>query len=348
MQNLLLTLLVAIVGGTIALKLKVPAGAMIGAMISVAIFNIVLGKAYFPVNAKIVTQIAAGAFVGAGITYRDIISLKSIIKPAVIITLGMISINLIMGYLMHKLTGIDLVTSLFACAPGGIVDMSIISSDLGADTSKVAILQLVRLMGVMLILPSLLKLICNKLGVCIVKDKTKVEKEENMNNSNIQNLFMTLAVGGIFGTIGYLLKIPAGAMTFSMISVGVFNILSSRGYMPLTLRRITQMCAGALIGERMTFNDLTGMGDILFPALMILVGIIVTNLALGFLISRNSNLEITTALFSSAPGGMSDMTLIADELGADTPKVAVLQLVRVISVIALFPIIIKYISELLT
>jgi uncharacterized membrane protein AbrB (regulator of aidB expression) len=45
---------------------------------------------------------------------------------------------------------------------------------------------------------------------------------------------------------------------------------------------------------------------------------------------------------------MSDMTLIADELGADTPKVAVLQLVRVISVIALFPIIIKYISELLT
>ncbi len=348
MQNLLLTLLVAIVGGTIALKLKVPAGAMIGAMISVAIFNIVLGKAYFPVNAKIVTQIAAGAFVGAGITYKDIISLKSIIKPAVIITLGMISINLIMGYLMHKLTGIDLVTSLFACAPGGIVDMSIISSDLGADTSKVAILQLVRLMGVMLILPSLLKLICNKLGVCIVKDKTKVEKEENMNNSNIQNLFMTLAVGGIFGTIGYFLKIPAGAMTFSMISVGIFNILSSRGYMPLTLRRITQMCAGALIGERMTFNDLTGMGDIIFPALMILVGIIVTNLALGFLISRNSNLEITTALFSSAPGGMSDMTLIADELGADTPKVAVLQLVRVISVIALFPIIIKYISELLT
>lgn len=348
MQNLVLTLLVAVAGGTIAQKLKVPAGTMIGAMISVAIFNIVFGKAYFPSNAKIITQMAAGAFIGAGITYKDVISLKVIAKPAIIITLGMIFINLTMGYLMHRLTGIDLVTSLFACAPGGIVDMSIISNDLGADTSKVAILQLVRLMGVMLILPSLLKLICNKLGVCIVKENTEIEKEENVNNSNIHNLCITLAVGGIFGTIGYFLKIPAGAMTFSMIAVGVFNIFLGRGYMPLTLRRITQMCAGALIGERMTFSDLIGIGDILLPALMILVGIVVTNLALGFLISRNSNLEITTALFSSAPGGMSDMTLIADELGADTPKVAVLQLIRVISVIALFPIIIKYISEVLT
>lgn len=348
MENLIITLIVAIAGGSVALRFRIPAGAMIGAMVSVAIFNIVFEKAYFPLNAKIITQIAAGAFVGAGITYKDIISLKAIVKPAAIITLGMIVINLVMGYLMHKFTGIDLVTSLFACAPGGIVDMSIISSDLGADTSKVAILQLVRLMGVMIILPPLLKFICNKLGVCAINDNNKIEKDKPMDNRNIKNLFITLAVGGIFGTIGYFLKIPAGAMTFSMIAVGVFNILSSRGYMPLTLRRITQMCAGALIGERMTFKDLVGMGDILIPALMILVGIIVTNLALGFLISRNSNLELTTALFSSAPGGMSDMTLIADDLGADTPKVAVLQLVRVISVIALFPIIIKYISELLT
>ena len=46
--QLLFTLLVAVAGGLLAQKIKVPAGAMIGAMVAVAALNIVTGQAYLP------------------------------------------------------------------------------------------------------------------------------------------------------------------------------------------------------------------------------------------------------------------------------------------------------------
>ena len=68
MFNLLITLLIGYIFGYLALKAKIPAGAMIGAMFSVAIFNIITGEAHLTSNIKILIQISAGAFIGTGIT----------------------------------------------------------------------------------------------------------------------------------------------------------------------------------------------------------------------------------------------------------------------------------------
>ncbi len=160
-MQLILTLVVALAGGAAALRLKVPAGAMIGAMFSVAVFNIFTGAAFFPQDMKLYTQIAAGAFIGAGISYKNVMEIKSIFRPAVIMVFLMLTLNLLMGFIAYKTTEMGLVTSLFAFAPGGIVDISLISGDFGADTSKVALMQLVRLIGVLTIFPTLLKFVSN-------------------------------------------------------------------------------------------------------------------------------------------------------------------------------------------
>ena len=52
-----ITILIAVIGSYIALKLNFPAGAMIGSLFAVAIFNIITGEAYLPQNIKIITQI---------------------------------------------------------------------------------------------------------------------------------------------------------------------------------------------------------------------------------------------------------------------------------------------------
>lgn len=354
-MNLAITLIIGLIGGLTALKLKVPAGAMVGAMLLVAIFNVMTGRAYLPQDVRIVTQIAAGAFIGAGIKRKDVLDLKNMIKPAVLMVTSMIILDLFMGYIMYKMTGIDLITSLFACAPGGIVDMSLISNDLGADSSKVAILQLVRLMSVMMLFPIMMKFIAARLP----KDKNLEEnKDENLANKKVTgykeskritkkeaiNLMITIIIALITGLIGYKLKIPAGAMTFAMIAVGALNVFSNRGYMPLNLRRLTQVFAGILIGERMTYGDLIALKSVLIPAIILLVGIIAVNLCIGILITKVSDLELITSLLASTPGGVSDMAIIAKDLGGDAPKVAILQLARYVCVIAIFPILIKYIS----
>lgn len=359
MINLLITLAIGGIGALIALRLKVPAGSMVGSMLAVALFNVVTGEALIPQNVRIITQIAAGAFIGAGVSYKDVAGLKSMVKPAILMVSSMIVLDLIMGYIMYKTTDIDLVTSLFACAPGGIVDMSIISSDLGADSSKVAILQMVRLMSVFALLPSIMKFLSSRLEkksyskskniseVTLEEKPLEKDKKKYIGKEALINLGITTLIATIAGLIGYKLKIPAGTMTFSMVAIGVLNIFTGRGYMPLNIRRMTQVFAGALIGEKMTFADMMALKGIVVPALILLIGIILVNLCIGIFISKVSDLELITSLLASAPGGVSDMALIAKDLGGDGPKVAILQLARYVCIIAFFPIIIKYISLLL-
>lgn len=358
MIKLTITLIVGITGGLAALKLKIPAGAMIGSMLCVAFYNVITGNAFLPQDIRVITQIAAGAFIGSGIRYKDVQDLKLMIKPAVLMVSAMMILDLLMGYLMYKITGIDLVTSLFASAPGGLMDMTLISVDLGADTSKVAVLQMARLMTVMIIFPPMIKFISSNISKkkkhniqqpsCTKSDEdseTIDKKSENTKNKNAGSLMLTLIVASLAGYIGYISKIPAGAMTFALIAAASLNVIFSRAYMPLNLRRLTQMFAGVLIGERMTYADLLALKSVIIPALILLTGIIIINLCIGIFINKAAGLEIITSLFASAPGGVSDMALIAEELGADAPKVAILQLARYVCIIGTFPIIIKFLCS---
>ncbi len=155
----IITLLVGLIGAVIALKLKVPAGAMIGSLFAVAIFNILTSNADLPQSYKIIAQISTGTFIGAKITANDVKGLKNIFLPSLIMVILMGIVNFLMGYFIYKFTPLDMVTALFATAPGGLTDMTIISYDFGADSSKVALLQMVRLISVVSRIPALMKII---------------------------------------------------------------------------------------------------------------------------------------------------------------------------------------------
>lgn len=358
-MNILITVLVGTIGGIFALKLKLPAGAMVGSMVFVAIFNILTGEAYFPQNVRIITQIAAGAFIGAGINRRDILDLKNMIKPAILMVSSMIIMDVILGFIMHKLTNLDLITSLFACAPGGLMDMSLVSADLGADASKVAILQMVRLMCVFTVLTPIIKHVSSldlkRRGETAESLENKDEADNPMDKhkkvfskrQKYINFGYTMIIAAISGTFGYLLKIPAGTMTAAMIAVGAFNVFTNRGYMPINVRRLTQIFAGAIIGQRMKYEDVVALKAIIVPVFVLIVGIILVNMLIGLFIHKITKLELATSLLASAPGGMSDMALVAKDLGGNGPKVAILQLSRYICIVAFFPLIIKFISSLL-
>ncbi|WPC41241.1 AbrB family transcriptional regulator [Clostridium sp. JS66] len=360
MINLIMTLIVAILGGTIALRLKIPAGAMVGSMVVVAVFSVITGHAFIPQNIKIITQICAGAYIGDSIKRKDVLEMKLIIKPAILMVVSMITLDLFMGYVMFRVTRIDLITALFSTAPAGIVDMSLISDDFGADTSKVVVLHLIRLVTVLIVFPPMMNFIAKSFKnedknaldeIASSVDEANLQRKSNRakNKSTLKeksiNLLITTVLALATGLIGYILKIPAGTMTFSMAAVGALNVIFDKGFMPLNLRRLTQMFAGALIGSRVTYGDIVQLKSILIPAFILLIGIISVNLFIGFLINKTSGLELITSLLASAPGGLSDMALIAKDLGGDAPKIAILHTVRVVTVIGIFPVLIKIVTS---
>lgn len=353
---IIITILVGIIGGLTCVRLKMPAGAIIGSLIAVIIFNVSTDRAIFPEEFKMITQIGTGAYIGARISKKDVLELKKIVKPAFILTIVMCIFNLCVGVFLSRNTSIDLVTALFATAPAGLSDMTLISVDFGADSSKVAVLQLIRLISVITIMPTLIKFFISKRNKeCNLNSetvRTNNSTRENKNDSKdfketLKRTIYTLGVAFVFGYLGYFLDVPAGVISFSMIACAYHNIKTSKAYMPLNLRRGIQVFGGCLIGAKITMEQVISMKELLPFIVVIIIGYILLTFVLAFIITINSTLDITTALFSSAPGGLTDMTIISSEMGADAPKVAALQFTRIVTVVSFYPIIIEAFAGLM-
>ncbi len=151
------------------------------------------------------------------------------------------------------------------------------------------------------------------------------------------NIVYTLIVALIGYWIAKLLKLPAPAMIGSMIAVGVFNVITGDAYMPAFLKTFTQGIAGIFIGLQLKMSDMKNIKKLAKPIGLLLLLFTVNTFITGNIIAFIGKIDITTALLSSVAGGITDMSLISIDMGAETATVALMQTSRLISALLIFP-----------
>ena len=359
------TLAVSCTFGFAAHKLKIPMGAMLGAMISAAAFNLITGGAVFNTHVRTALQLLTGAMIGCRIGVKEAKSMKTILLPSSIMLIGMVSMNMAFGAAVYNLSELDIVTSLFSVTPGGATDMAIISSELGANTAYVAILQILRIIIIITLLPPIFKLIVKKTHYN-EPDNTIIRTEEAMQTRRERasgaegvdsghphdalptepfryNRRETLLLAGLFlsaacgGLLLRALDVPAGAVIGAMLFGVAYSIVFGKAVYPKKLRPWQQILAGAYIGASIDRQTVASMDVLLIPLLIMVVGILVFVFMLSFIIHKATKLDFITCLLACTPGGITEMSLLSEEFGSDTPKIAVMQTVRLIIVIMLFP-----------
>ena len=364
-----ITLAVAWVGSFIARKIKLPAGAMIGSMAAVIIFNLITEKGFFYSDFKLVLQVFSGAMIGGKVAKEDVIELKRIIFPALILIVCMVILNLVFGSAIYIFSDLDIATSLFATTPGGVSDMALISEELGANTGYVAILQVFRLLIIYTFCPPIFKYVMKKgaakpgetlsvdpaqeeitaeeivEGVEVVDPKTgEKEKLKFEPKRFVLLLLSSAAVGILFNSIG----VTAGMIIGGMVGAAIFTIATHKTLFPDKVRIALQTCSGAFIGMNMTRESLASVGELIIPIFIMMIGILVFVFATSFVIHKLTKLEYATCMFASTPGGLQEMALLADDMGADALKVSVMQTCRLVFVISFFPTMIKAIYSIVS
>jgi len=171
---------------------------------------------------------------------------------------------------------------------------------------------------------------------------TKSCEDKSCNNKTVKFL-TTILVGSVGGLLGHISSIPAGALIGAVVFVAVFNVFFFRLYIPVKISYGIQMLIGAVIGAGMTKDDVLGLKNIIIPALMVVVSLLTIGIFLGFLLNKIWKIDINTALLATSPGGITGMSLIASDLGADVSIVTSLHFVRVIAIIIIYPIVMKLI-----
>jgi len=153
------TILVAFLCGFVGKKLGVPAGGLVFSMFGVIGLKFLLGGACLPVWAKRLAQVLSGAYIGCGITQSDVLELRYLVLPSLLILAGYFLNSLLAGQLLHKLFGYSRKTAMLMATSAGASDMALISADLGVTDKAVIELQIIRMVVVISVFPQIIALI---------------------------------------------------------------------------------------------------------------------------------------------------------------------------------------------
>lgn len=163
----------------------------------------------------------------------------------------------------------------------------------------------------------------------------------------IIKLLLTLAVGTLGGYIFFKIKVPAGMLVGAIFAVSALSVATPYALMPPSVKTVAQIITGAYVGSTIQKRDLLHLPRIIGPYLMMMTGFFVLNVLSGLLIHLVSPLDLLTSLLCALPGGVSDTPLIAMDMGADAPKVAVLQFVRMVFGIGALPLLIVVVDRVI-
>ena len=349
--NFISLLAIGVPGWLLFRFLKVPSSIMVGAMVSAAFFAV---KGWWvpeiPVGANLLFQVILGLFIGIRFTRQAGRELKASVGVAIFAGVWWISFPLGLGWLVSEWSALDLPTSILGTVPGGIAEMSILALSLNADAALVAVMQFFRLSSTLMAMPLIAGWINKRAnGGSVPKEKGvrleagPAETPRNVKLSGAMITFLFAAAGGlIFFKLGVPVGGFVGSITFTAIASGAGLPLKP---LPLPFRHLGQLGLGALIGLNATPDILSTLWGMLFTILGTTVAILVWGIILAFLVRRITGWEMMTCLLGSSPGGITQLSSIADELGADPLKVSLLHLVRLFTIFLVLPSLIKIVLE---
>ena len=342
-MQLLLTILCALAVGYLLDRIHLPGGMMIGAVIGACVLGVTTGQANMPGPAKTIAQIIAGAFIGSGITRDDVRQMKTVVRPALILIPCLLVINIISGLLIYQVSELDLMTALMCCVPGGISDIPMIAADMGADPSVVVTMQFIRLVLGIGCFPLMIRSVTGKDDA----GRREVIKTKKKKDFQAKYVVLTFAVAAVCGLIGKASPMPSGTMGFATLgSIAFACAFPGKAQMPRLLRKCAQLLSGAYVGASIGAAQLKLLSTLGLPVVILITGYTFGCFAIGYLLYRAGCFSRREGMLAATPAGASDMALISADLGVSNVKLIVLQVLRLVVVVLVFPSILSFVVHL--
>lgn len=178
--DFLLFFVIASLGGFVGTFLKLPVGTMIGAMFAVGIskhFEILSFQTSTALTFFV--QLILGTMFGLSFIKLSKEQMRKLFVSFSIIILSVLVMSIGTGFIVSKLTFLDLGTSLLSSAPGGIPEMAITAKALKLEAPVVVVIHLIRVILVM----SFFTLLLNHF---YKKEKTNQRESNNLSPTKIQ------------------------------------------------------------------------------------------------------------------------------------------------------------------
>ncbi|WP_226639646.1 AbrB family transcriptional regulator [Priestia flexa] len=163
-------------------------------------------------------------------------------------------------------------------------------------------------------------------------------------------LIILSALGGLLlsslgMSIGWMIGTLIVATTLAITRPQFLKVPSNSKGMPKVWLYIGQLILAIELGQQINLTVVSTFVDNWLPVSIILLISILFSLGSGFILFKFTSNDLLTSLFSTAPGGLSAMPGIAEEVGANTATVSVVQIMRVFLVVLTVPLLVSSLGE---
>lgn len=286
--------------------------------------------------------------------------IKTVYKPSIIIVVWTVSIIFFLGFLLTRVTDLNIHTAILSSAMGGLPEMMVLALVADTNISFVILMQTVRLLLTVMIFPVLFnhwmknkdledELEKSSPGSNRASDKIDTSKSfyrfpfgtYNLNTKTdnkelrdkLGNLVLLLFIATVGGYLFIQIGVPAGGMVGAMLFVAVFSIAGMK-FKPLSpkLLILVQICVGIMATENITSDTVKALASLETLWIVLLISFVTfgSSILVSFLIYKTTNWDYPTCFLVSYPGGFSAIMALSVQYNIEPLRVSIVHLCRLL------------------
>ncbi len=326
-------LLIGILGAAIAWWMNVPAPFLTGPAAFVSVAGVLGLDCRIPDRLRDACFIVIGLSLGSSITPETLSAAAA--WPVSLIAMS-ISVALVMlagGFMFQHAFGMDRKTALLASSPGHLSYVISFSTDIGAGTAVISVIQSMRVLLLTLVVP---------VAVAMLTDADMTMRVPIGHVLPYTYLVGLVVLSALFGVVLVKFKVPAAYLISGMIisSIGHGTNLTPGSVTP-EISTAAFIVMGTLIGTRFSGVTLNALRKAAFGGVLLTLLGLAISISAAAIISYTLGFPLIDVIIAFAPGGLETMVAMGAIVGADPAYVAIHHVTRLFFLSVFVPLVLS-------
>ena len=343
----LLDAAVVVAGGVglslLAALVDLPSPALFGGLLA-GLVRALAGRtvARVPEAAGTAGQAVLGVAMGGVVELGALRAVAADWLPVLLVTVGTLAFSLLAGGALRLHRGISPVTGALAMIAGGATGIVVMARELGADQRMVAVLQYLRVLIIVLLMPVVATAVYRA-------GPTGGDAPSGAVGAPgwLAGLAFTVGCSVAGVVLGRLLRLPVAALLGPLVAAAVLGLtgLSGGADVPSLLVSAAFLAIGLEVGVGFTRESLRLIGRALPLALAIISLLVLACAGLGALLAALTGATALDGYLATTPGGLTAVLATARDTGADATFVLSVQVLRLLVLLFSAPLIARWLRR---
>lgn len=319
---------------TVLRLLEVPSAALFGGLLAGIGYALIARRRplELPKPAAAGGQIVIGIAIGTVVELATVKAIAADWAPILLVTVATLVLSLAAGWLLGRHRDVDRTTGYFAMVAGGASGLTAISRELGADDRIVAVVQYLRVLLILILMPVVV------IAVFPVGSGAVTQQP-----GPTAGVWLDLAFTATCTVVGMLLawltRLPAGILLGPMLVAIVLTVtgVAYGSGVPLLLQDVGLALIGLQVGLAFTADSLRRVRRILPYALLLVLLVMVGSALLGLVMVPLADVSALDAYLATTPGGMTAVLATAAGSGGHVTFILAVQVLRLVLMLLVAP-----------